>query len=83
MRQTHGRAKQGDHVPRALQVLINYRPGTWIQIDDRRFYRLALGTFWREDHQDDDQCRSRSSLSIRNIELFSGTKHKVIRPFYT
>lgn len=66
-------------IPLALQRLVNYPAGTWIEIGERKFYRLALGTFWREDHEIMGNCTSRPSTSIRNIELMSGHRHKIIR----
>jgi hypothetical protein len=66
-------------IPMALQRLVNYPAGTWIMIGERKFYRLALGTFWREDHEIRGNCVSRPSVSIRNIELMSGHRHKIIR----
>ena len=79
MQQTHGGKKKTFKVPHALQMLIDYPAGTWIEIGERRFYRLALGSFWREDHPIPGNCTSRPSVSIRNIELFAHIKHKVIR----
>lgn len=67
------------NIPLALQRLIDYPAGTWIEIGERQFYRLALGTFWREVPPDNGVGVSRPSVSIRNIEKFSNQRHKILR----
>jgi len=66
-------------VSQSLQRLDSYPAGTWIVIGDRRFYRPAVGSCWREDDPDLDFHPSRTSLFIRNIELISNERHRIVR----
>jgi hypothetical protein len=66
-------------ISQALQRLFDYPAGTLIEIAGRKFYRLALGSFWREDIGDVEHHPSRTCLFIRNVEIIYNERHKVIR----
>jgi hypothetical protein len=55
----------------------SYRTGTRVKIGDREFVRLNKG--WQEENFIPNNVSTRTSVSMKRIESFARTPHKVVR----